>query len=171
MCTTVVRRLPHSAEGEIRGKTNADSDRQGLFFVGRWDVKTILVVDDDADATELLAEGLAAPGRVVRAFSDPMRALAALEREPADLVIADLSMPWITGREVAGAVLKRRPGCKLFLISGHDEGEAVAKGMGIPFFAKPIDLGRLRYAVDQALYEQDVSQPSWTGPGSGTGPG
>jgi DNA-binding NtrC family response regulator len=127
-------------------------------------VKTILVVDDDADESELLAEGLTAPGRLVRAFSDPMRALAALEREPADLVIADLSMPWITGREVAGAVLERRPGGKLFLISGHDEGEAVAKSMGVPFFAKPIDLGQLSRAVDQALREQDVSEQAPSAP-------
>ena len=130
-------------------------------------MKTILIVDDDADEAELLAEGLAGPGRLVRAFSDPMRALAALEREPADLVIADLSMPWITGREVAGTVLERCPRCKLFLISGHDEGEAVGKSMGVPFFAKPIDLSRLRRAVDQALHAQDVSEPSLQGPGHG----
>lgn len=135
---------------------------------GRWYVKTILVVDDDADETELLAEGLSGPGRLVRAFSDPMRALAALEREPADLVIADLSMPWITGREVAGAVLERHRGGKLFLISGHDEGEGVAKSMGVPFFAKPIDLGQLRRAVEQALHEQEIGESL---PGPGVGPG
>jgi hypothetical protein len=52
----------------------------------------------------------------------------------------------------------------LFLISGHDEGEAVAKSMGVPFFAKPIDLGQLSRAVDQALREQDVSEQAPSAP-------
>src|SRR5262249_11393581 len=56
-------------------------------------VKTIFVLDDDPDQAELMAQAVGARGRRVRAFSDPIRALAALSTEGADLLIADLSMP------------------------------------------------------------------------------
>ena len=118
-------------------------------------MKTILIVDDDADEAEILAHGLSCEGRLVRAFSDPMSALSVLEAEVVDVMIADVSMPWMSGCDVACVVRRRWPDCKMFLISGVDKAEMLAAGAGIPFFSKPVALDQLRHAVAAALGERD----------------
>jgi len=116
-------------------------------------VKTLFVLDDDPEQAELMAQALIGRGRRVRAFSDPIRALAALTSDDADLLIADLSMPWIDGRDVVSSSRLRRPQLKIFMVSGYPRGADIAAEDGVPFFAKPIDLAALRAAVDDALAE------------------
>lgn len=114
-------------------------------------MKTIFVLDDDPEQAELMAQALTGRGRRVRAFSDPIRALAALTGEGADLLIADLSMPWIDGKDVVVSARLRQPQLPIFLVSGYPRGAEIAAEEGVPFFAKPIDLARFRAAVDAAL--------------------
>jgi DNA-binding NtrC family response regulator len=122
-------------------------------------VKTIFVVDDDPDQAEVLAQALSARGRRVRAFSDPIRALAALTSEGADLLIADLSMPWIDGKDVVASAHLRRPDLPIFLVSAYPRGAEIAAESGVPFFAKPIDLDELRTAVTRALHRDRHTSP------------
>jgi DNA-binding NtrC family response regulator len=117
-------------------------------------VKTIFVLDDDPDQAELMAQAVGARGRRVRAFSDPIRALAALSTEGADLLIADLSMPWIDGKDVVASAHVRKPELRVFLVSGYARGAEIAATEGVPFFPKPVDLSALRAAVDRALDER-----------------
>jgi two-component system, NtrC family, C4-dicarboxylate transport response regulator DctD len=114
-------------------------------------VITLFVLDDDPEQAELMAQALTGRGRRVRAFSDPIRALAALSLDGADLLIADLSMPWIDGKDVVASSRIRKPELKIFLVSGYPRGAEIAAEEGVPFFAKPIDLNKLRAAVDAAL--------------------
>jgi DNA-binding NtrC family response regulator len=114
-------------------------------------LKTIFVLDDDPEQAEVLAQALSGYDRRVRAFSDPIRALAALSSDGADLLIADLSMPWIDGKDVVASAHMRRPKVPVFLVSGYARGVDIAATEGVPFFPKPIDLTALRAAVDQAL--------------------
>lgn len=114
-------------------------------------MKTIVVVDDDQDQAELLAEALTTEHVRVRAFSDPIRALAALGDGGVDLLVADLSMPWIDGMDVIAGARVKRPDLKVILISGLAHGAAVAQRHGVQFFLKPIDLPALREAAHQAL--------------------
>jgi two-component system nitrogen regulation response regulator GlnG len=114
-------------------------------------VRTIFVLDDDPDQAEILAQALAGRGRRVRAFSDPIRALSALTHEGADLLIADLSMPWIDGKDVVASAHLRRPQLPIILVSGYPRGAEIAAEEGVPFFPKPVDLDGLRAAVGSAL--------------------
>ncbi len=114
---------------------------------------TILIVDDDPDQAELLAEVLSAAGRRVLAYADPMRALAALAEEDIDLLIADLSMPWVDGERLISSARARRPDMRIFLISGYARGADIAAKGGVRFFAKPFDFRELRRAVSEALGE------------------
>lgn len=114
-------------------------------------MKTIFVVDDDQDQAELLAQALSTETCRVRAFSDPIRALAALNADGTDLLVADLSMPWIDGSAVVASARVKRPQLKVILISGLDRGAEVARQQNVPFFAKPVDLGALRKAALDAL--------------------
>ncbi len=114
-------------------------------------MQTVLVVDDDPEAADVMAQALSAPGRRVRAFSDPLRALAALTADGADLLIADLSMPWIGGRDVVASARLRRPELEIILVSGLADGMAIAAREGLEFVAKPVDLERLRRVVAAKL--------------------
>ena len=114
-------------------------------------MKTIFVLDDDPEQAELMAQALTGRGRRVRAFSDPIRALAALTLDGADLLIADLSMPWIDGKDVVASAHVRKPELRVFLVSGYARGAEIAATEGVPFFPKPVDLSALRAAVDRAL--------------------
>jgi DNA-binding NtrC family response regulator len=116
-------------------------------------MRTVFVVDDDPDQAEVLAQALSGRGRRVRAFSDPIRALAALTSGGADLLIADLSMPWIDGKDVVASAHVRQPDLPVFLISAYPRGAEIAASAGVPFFEKPLDLDRLRDAVDRVFAE------------------
>lgn len=118
-------------------------------------MKTIFVLDDDPEQAELMAQALTGRGRRVRAFSDPIRALAALSGDGADLLVADLSMPWIDGKDVVSSARLRRPELRIVLVSGYPRGAEIAAEEGVPFFAKPIDLQRFRAAVDDALAREN----------------
>jgi DNA-binding NtrC family response regulator len=113
--------------------------------------KTVFVVDDDADQAELLAQALTSSRLHVRAFSDPIRALAALNADGSDLLVADISMPWIGGEDVVASARTRHPELKVILVSGFAGGAEIARRFGVPFFAKPIDLPALRRAVAAAV--------------------
>jgi DNA-binding NtrC family response regulator len=98
-----------------------------------------------------LAQALASDSWRVRAFSDPIRALAALNADGTDLLVADLSMPWIDGGSVVASARVKRPELKVILVSGLDSGADVARQHHVPFFPKPVDLGALRKAALDAL--------------------
>jgi len=114
-------------------------------------LKNILVVDDDPDQAELLALVLSTEHRQVHAYSDPFRALAVLAEEGVDLLIADLSMPWIDGKDIILKARERCPDLKIFLISGYARGADIAAREGFRFFAKPLDFETLRGAVEEAF--------------------
>jgi DNA-binding NtrC family response regulator len=122
-----------------QGDEAADKESQAM--------KKVFVVDDDPDQAEIMVQALEEHERQVRAFSDPIRALTALANEEADLLIADLSMPWIDGKDVIRSARQRRPGLPIFLVSGYARGVEIAQEAGVRFFQKPLDWDALRDAV------------------------
>ncbi len=91
---------------------------------------------DDEDALVLLARRLLERlGYQVAAYSSAAEALAAFEAAPNqfDLVLSDLSMPGITGIDVARRVLEIRPDIPVLLASGYVRAEDVelARNLGV----------------------------------------
>ncbi|WP_200386512.1 ATP-binding protein [Thiocapsa imhoffii] len=84
----------------------------------------ILVVDDNRDAATSLATLLRYQGAVVRIAYDGRSALDALETEPADVVILDIRMPDLDGREVARRIRMRPEWNDIRLIAMTGLGEA-----------------------------------------------
>jgi CheY-like chemotaxis protein len=63
-------------------------------------VRTLLIVEDDADLRHLFRTALALAGYRVQEARDGLEALKLLDCDPPDLVVLDLGLPIVTGLEV-----------------------------------------------------------------------
>lgn len=114
-------------------------------------MKSVFVLDDDPDQVDIMVLALAGSERQVHGFSDPLRALYALQKNRPDLLIADLSLSWLDGKDVIKSVRQWHPDLSMILVSGYSRGAEIAESAGIPFYLKPVDLHVLKKAVDDAL--------------------
>jgi CheY-like chemotaxis protein len=117
---------------------------------------TILLVEDESDLRDLLQAGLMREGyRVLEAASaaDALQASAAHQGQ-LDLLVTDVVLGGMSGRELAERLLMLRPGLKVLFISGHS-GERVLEGGEIEgrmeFLQKPFAPSVLRRRVRQML--------------------
>jgi len=106
----------------------------------------LLVVDDDADAREMLALVLEMAGHTVRTAKDAAEALAVAEAFGPDVIFLDIEMPKANGY-VACQNLRRLPGlekARIYAVSGVT-GAAHARRCGESGFngqlSKPADPG------------------------------
>jgi PAS domain S-box-containing protein len=119
----------------------------------------LLVVDDEDLVREVVARALEEEGYQVMRARDGREAIACLEqaRPPIDLVIANIVMPRMGGRELGEEMSRRFPFVPLILMSGHlrDHGlPAGAPGADRPFLQKPMSNEQLLQAVEQVLQRQ-----------------
>ena len=95
----------------------------------------LLLVDDDEALVFLMKEMLGRLGYRVTSFIDPVTALEAFRAAPDgfDGLITDVSMPRMSGFEVAGQVLSLRPGIPVVVTSGYirPEDEIAARRLGV----------------------------------------
>jgi CheY-like chemotaxis protein len=103
----------------------------------------VLVVDDNADAAESLAELIRLLGHAVSvAYDGPGALEKARERRP-DIVLCDIGLPGMTGYDVARAFRAAHDGTvKLVAVSGYAQPEDVRKSIEAGFdghVAKPPD--------------------------------
>jgi CheY-like chemotaxis protein len=117
-------------------------------------VRRVLVVDDNSDSVELLAEALAEMGNEVRATGDGPSALQLVETFVPDIALLDIGLPVMEGYELAG-LLRRIPGLThtpLVAITGYaqqnDRRRALASGFN-EHFAKPLDLARIAECLER----------------------
>src|SRR5262245_38762934 len=119
-------------------------------------MRTIFVVDDDPTQAETIALTLLGQGARVCVFDDPISAIQALGQNHVDLLITDLSMPWVDGEGLVATARLRQPDLPVLFISGYPRAEKVAARENATFLAKPFDADRLKQAVKDAL---EISQP------------
>jgi CheY-like chemotaxis protein len=114
--------------------------------------KTILVADDERTITDLVAFALEMEGyKVIQAFDGP-EALRLTKEERPDLVMLDIMMPGIDGREVSRRIKENPATAKIPVLlfsaaPNADLSEAKADG----FLAKPFDLDKLASTVSRLL--------------------
>ncbi len=110
--------------------------------------QTILIVDDDDDVREILAETLEEFGyRVIRAGSGEEALLCLDHDQEPDMIITDVRMPGMSGLELAERVRERADHVKLLLISGYFLPQNVTER----FLKKPFRMQELRSAVRAQL--------------------
>ena len=100
----------------------------------RPDVRPVVVlVDDDVEVRDILADTLASRGCRVFGYGDAAAALARISEDAPDLLISDLSMPGTDGMTLIRQARLLRPGLPAILLTGHSGPEletAVAKMAG-----------------------------------------
>jgi signal transduction histidine kinase len=89
---------------------------------------TVLVVEDEEMVQRLATAALEASGyRIVRA-SNGLEAIHQVKRDTAiEVVLLDLMMPVMGGEEALGQLLQERPGLKVIISTGYDEGEVAER--------------------------------------------
>jgi CheY-like chemotaxis protein len=81
----------------------------------------ILVIDDEDAVREVLTDILTEAGHTVRRAESGAQGLALCAGQRFDLVITDLSMPGMSGWEVAAALNAQHPGTAIGLVTGWGE--------------------------------------------------
>ncbi len=114
--------------------------------------EVVLIAEDDSSVRGVLARTLRDYGYTVLEAADGREALevAAQERVPPDLLIADVVMPRINGRQLWRELAKRWPDLPVLFISGYTGFDAVSKGLldeGREFLQKPLDPEQLARKV------------------------
>lgn len=126
--------------------------------------RTLLLVDDEADLREAMAEALAdLLGYPVLQAADGVEAVEVFRKHGEDiaLILMDAQMPRMGGTEAFEAIKRLRPGARALLCSGYGEafGAATAQSYGfLGFLTKPFRLAELKAAVEQALAGEGVSE-------------
>lgn len=115
--------------------------------------RAIVVVEDDADARELLGMLLQQWGLTVYPAETGAKALYVLEKTQAPLALVDIGLPDMDGYEVARQV-RARLGTKVRLVAftGHgslaDQAAAAAAGFDL-HLQKPVTAERLKQVLDE----------------------
>lgn len=106
--------------------------------------RTVLVVDDVADVTEMLSVLLTHAGYEVFTTSSPHEAIALARDHHFDMIISDIGMPEMNGYELAGA-LRSQPGYEavpMVAVTGYsmfdDRNRSLTAGFNA-HVTKPID--------------------------------
>jgi|GEM_PF-1996133 PAS domain S-box-containing protein len=112
---------------------------------------SLMLVDDESSLLELLAPALAKQGYRVTAANDAESALALWDAQNgADILVTDLRMPGMDGRELARRLREKKPGLPVLFISGWSP-ETPDAGLesGTLLLPKPFRLAELYRALSQ----------------------
>jgi DNA-binding NtrC family response regulator len=115
---------------------------------------TVLLAEDDREVRELLTETLEAAGYEVAAYPSAGRAVAGLGSS--SLVITDLVMPGMSGRDFLDEVRARRPELNVIVITAFgtiDSAIDLVKAGAYDYLTKPFGSDELLLAVERALEE------------------
>ncbi len=118
--------------------------------------ETILIAEDQGEVRELMRRALAREGYNVLEASHGREALelAAAYDGPIDLLITDVVMPLVSGKELAEQLTALRPGLPVLFVSGYSSEAVERRGVLTPesvFLQKPILPDQLTRAVREIL--------------------
>jgi len=131
--------------------------------------KTILCIEDDRETATLIAEELVDRGFAVSVAHDGREGLAAILRQTPDLVLCDISMPFMSGFDVLDHLTEIAPGFGympfVFLTALTDrEHELKGRQLGADdYITKPIDFDVL-VAIVNARLARAPRNESWPNP-------
>lgn len=134
--------------------SSAESAQQTLRGSG-----TILVVEDEDAVRSFISEALTALGYQIIAAANGEDAIRVFRQSPLkiDLVITDVIMPGMNGRELANQLSQINPSLKIIFASGYTDDHIVRTGVldkDVDFIQKPYSIGQLSRKVREVLKEK-----------------
>jgi DNA-binding NtrC family response regulator len=123
--------------------------------------ETVLLVEDDAAVRELARDVLRACGYKVLSVADPTHLRLDLEQHsgPVHILVTDVLMPGLNGREVADQVQRLYPAVKTLFMSGYAYQTMLGRGVLEPgsfFLQKPFTPSQLSDMVREVLDQVQV---------------
>jgi CheY-like chemotaxis protein len=136
--------------------SEAEDARDQAGSITGGDREHVLFVDDEEELTRLGARVLERAGYRVTPMNSATEALAAFRANPSyyDLVVTDLTMPNMTGTDLAAELLALRPGLPIVLTTGFGAALNLAKARAIgirELLMKPASAAELTEAAGRAL--------------------
>ncbi|MCZ2073531.1 MAG: response regulator [Bryobacteraceae bacterium] len=115
--------------------------------------RTILLVEDEASTRQFLRAVLTGSDFSVLESSNGMEALRLMEshRPEIDLLLADVIMPQMGGRELAARLRISNPNLKVLFISGYEHSLIGRLDTGTDFLQKPFTVDKLRLKIEKLL--------------------
>ncbi|WP_241911700.1 sigma-54-dependent transcriptional regulator [Telmatospirillum siberiense] len=115
---------------------------------------TVLLVDDEARLADVLTVAIERLGYRVLSADSGEAALRLLESEPVDLLLTDLRMPGLSGRDLLRESKKRRPGLPVVVMTAYssvkDAVEVIKEG-AFDYIGKPFEIDDLETVLKNAL--------------------
>jgi two-component system response regulator AtoC len=114
---------------------------------------TIYIVDDEQTIREGVTMALEDIYRV-KDFANAETALAALEKEPPDLVLLDVGLPGMDGIEALRRIKELHPGVLIIMITAYEDVETVIAAMksgAYDYVVKPIYMDGLEVTIGNAI--------------------
>jgi CheY-like chemotaxis protein len=121
---------------------------RGKLFVPAFDVKTVLLVDDNDDTRVLTKWFLDSFGYAVDSAQNAEEALFRFSPKKHDLILTDNSMPGMTGAELVERIKERSPSTPVVMYTGNPPQNCSAIDMVI---LKPTHLLDVKEAIDKLL--------------------
>jgi PAS domain S-box-containing protein len=113
--------------------------------------ETVLVVEDEPVVRGVIMEMLGEQGyKMLEAVDGPSGLRILHTDERIDLLVTDVGLPGMNGRQLADQARESRPGLKILFITGYAESVAIADGFlqpGMEMITKPFDLENLSQRV------------------------
>lgn len=148
--TTVTLYLPHDVS-EVETLPTVLRSPTGQAHAGG----NILVVEDEPSVREVVVSVLADLGYSYAEAGDADEALALLDgKQHFDLMISDVGLPGMNGRQLAEIAMDRRPGLKVLFVTGYAEQAAVRNGLlgeGMQMITKPFVIDELASRIRAIL--------------------
>jgi len=117
----------------------------------------LLIVDDEVELREIFKEMLSDVGYNVITVEDGMEAISYFKDhyKEIDLVVVDMNLPKITGKECFHHLKRLEPDVKVILSTGHsfndDAEELLGEGVS-GFIQKPFEMGHLLEVIDKVIH-------------------
>jgi DNA-binding NtrC family response regulator len=120
---------------------------------------SVLVIDDNADLAENIAEILEEYGVGVQLAGDAKQALACFDDRKWSLVVTDVRMPGIDGLELLSLIKERSPGTPVLVMTGFADRDTVARAHhsgALAVVHKPIDLDAFLELVERVAAAEEA---------------
>jgi PAS domain S-box-containing protein len=113
--------------------------------------ETVLVVEDEAVVRGVILEMLTEQGyRTLEAVDGPSGLNILRSGQRVDLLVTDVGLPGMNGRQLADQARETRPGLKVLFITGYAENAVISDGFlqpGMEMITKPFDLDHLAQRI------------------------